>query len=31
MAEFDALAGAIPLGGRFGYDKGFIFRKREAK
>jgi putative methyltransferase (TIGR04325 family) len=31
MVEFDALAGAIPLGNRFGYDKGFIFRKREAK
>lgn len=31
MAEFDALAGAIPLGNRYGYDKGFIFRKRIAK
>ena len=31
VVEFDALAGAIPLGDRFGYDKGFIFRKREAK
>jgi putative methyltransferase (TIGR04325 family) len=31
VVEFDALAGAIPLGNRFGYDKGFIFRKRGAK
>ena len=31
VVEFDALAGAIPLGDRFGYDKGFIFRKRERR
>lgn len=31
VVEFDALAGTIPLGDCFGYDKGFIFRKREAK
>jgi putative methyltransferase (TIGR04325 family) len=28
VAEFDALAGAIPLGTRYGRDKGFIFRKK---
>lgn len=31
VVEFDALAGTIPLGDCFGYDKGFIFRKKEAK
>jgi len=31
VVEFDALAGTIPLGDCIGYDKGFIFRKREAR
>lgn len=31
VVEFEALAGTIPLGDCFGYDKGFIFRKKEAR
>ncbi len=29
VAEFDALAGEIPLKGETAYEKGFIFRKRD--
>ena len=28
VAEFDAIGGTIPIGNRYGYDKGFIFSRR---